>query len=78
MRVLVVEDEQKMALVLKRILNEHGFVVDIAVDGYEGELKVRDENYDLIILDVMLPKQDGLKLCAKIRATDHATPILIL
>lgn len=78
MRVLVVEDEQKMALVLRRILNEHGYVVDLAADGLEGELKVRDENYDLIILDVMLPKQDGLKLCAKIRSNDHATPILIL
>jgi len=78
MRVLVVEDEQKMALVLKRILNEHGYVVDIAGDGNEGEQKVRNEKYDLLIIDVMLPQQDGLELCAKVRAHNTSIPILIL
>jgi two-component system copper resistance phosphate regulon response regulator CusR len=78
MRILVVEDEQKMALVIKRILNEHGFVVDIAVDGEEGEQKFLEEKYDLLIVDVMLPRQDGLKLCVKVRAQNHAIPIMIL
>jgi len=78
MRVLVVEDEEKMALVLKRILNEHGFVVDIAGDGVVGELKTRDESYDLLLIDVMLPRQDGLKLCRKIREYNATIPILIL
>lgn len=78
MRILVVEDEQKMALVLKRILNEHGFVVDVANDGEYGEQKVKDEKYDLLIIDVMLPRQDGLTLCAKVRSQNRAIPILIL
>jgi len=78
MRILVVEDEQKMALVLKRILNEHGFIVDIANDGVEGEQKFLEEKYDLLIVDVMLPRQDGLTLCTKVRTTNHAIPILIL
>jgi two-component system, OmpR family, copper resistance phosphate regulon response regulator CusR len=78
MRVLVVEDEQKMASVLKRILNEHGYVVDIAKDGFEGEQQVWNEKYDLLIIDVMLPQQDGLKLCSKIRSKNSTVPILIL
>src|SRR5579859_2924740 len=78
MRILVVEDEQKMALVLKRILNEHGFVVDIASNGEIGERKVSNEKYDLLIIDVMLPGQDGLKLCTKVRAYNHSIPIMIL
>ncbi len=78
MRILVVEDEHKMALVLKRILNEQGFLVDIASDGREGEQKFLDEKYDLLIVDVMLPGQDGLTLCAKVRARNQSIPIMIL
>jgi len=78
MRVLVVEDEQKMAFVIKRIMNEHGYIVDIAADGIEGEQQVFKEKYDLLIIDVMLPLQDGLKLCRKIRSNNSKVPILIL
>ncbi|MBS1553469.1 MAG: response regulator transcription factor [Bacteroidetes bacterium] len=78
MRILVVEDEQKMAAVIKRILNENGYIVDVASDGKEGELKVNDEQYDLLIVDVMLPQQSGLQLCQKVRATNPSIPILVL
>lgn len=78
MRILVVEDEQKMAAVIKRILNENGYIVDVASDGKEGELKVNDEQYDLLIVDVMLPQQSGLELCQKVRATNPSIPILVL
>lgn len=77
MRILVV-DEQKMAAVIKRILNENGYIVDVASDGKEGELKVNDEQYDLLIVDVMLPQQSGLELCQKVRATNPSIPILVL
>lgn len=78
MRILVVEDEQKMAAVIKRILNENGYIVDVASDGKEGELKVNDEQYDLLIVDVMLPQQSGLELCQKVRAINPSIPILVL
>lgn len=78
MRILVVEDEQKMAAVIKRILNENGYIVDVASDGKEGELKVNDEQYDLLIVDVMLPQQSGLELCQKVRTVNPSIPILVL
>ncbi|MFM8743968.1 MAG: response regulator transcription factor [Cytophagales bacterium] len=78
MRILVVEDEQKMAAVIKRILNENGYIVDVATNGKEGEQKVADEQYDLLIVDVMLPGQSGLELCKKVRASNARVPILVL
>jgi DNA-binding response OmpR family regulator len=78
MRILVVEDEKKMALVIKRILNEYGYVVDISTGDTNEEEQVRITKYDLLIIDVMLPKQSGLELCMKAKLIQPATPILIL
>ncbi|MBS1950946.1 MAG: Two-component transcriptional response regulator, OmpR family [Cytophagales bacterium] len=78
MRILVVEDEDKMAQVIKRILSEHGYIVDLAHDGVSGQQHVSQVQYDLLIIDVMLPREDGLTLCKKIRETDSSVPILIL
>ena len=78
MRVLLIEDDRKIATSLKKSLRAEGFAVDIAFDGLEGEeLAVVNDN-DIIILDVMLPKQDGWVTCRKIREQKILTPILML
>jgi len=64
--------------VVKKGLTEEGFAVDTAFDGEEGQYLAESENYDLIILDIMLPKVDGLTVCKELRAKNIKTPILML
>ncbi len=78
MQVLVVEDNEKIANLLRRGLLEEHFSVDIALDGQTGLEKTEVNEYDLIILDVMLPKKDGITLCRDIRLKNHFVPILML
>jgi len=78
MRILVVEDEDKISKFIKRGLKEEGYSVDLAADGEEGHFLATTNSYDLIILDVMLPKLDGLKLCRQLRAEQLHMPILML
>ncbi|MEK7064515.1 MAG: response regulator transcription factor [Patescibacteria group bacterium] len=78
MRILVVEDERRLAQIIKRGLVEGGYAVDLAFDGEEGKFLAESEDYDLIILDLMLPKIDGLEICRKLRSDGIKTPILIL
>ncbi|HXG64341.1 MAG TPA: response regulator transcription factor [Blastocatellia bacterium] len=78
MRILVVEDEKKMAAFIKRGLEEEGAVVDIAYDGEDGLFRAATGNYDLIILDITLPRLDGLEVCRRLRDDRIATPILLL
>jgi len=78
MRILVIEDEQKVANFIKQGLKEEGYSVDVACDGEEGYLLAKDNEYDVIILDIMLPKMDGITLCKKLRAEKIFTPILML
>lgn len=78
MRILVVEDEEKMAQVIRRILGEHGYIVDIANDGVSGLKHATEDQYDLLVIDVMLPREDGITLCKRIRETNTSIPILIL
>ncbi|MHB8618943.1 MAG: response regulator transcription factor [Chloroflexota bacterium] len=78
MRVLVVEDEHKLAGVLKRGLEEHGYAVDLAYDGEDGLAMAEVEPYDLIVLDVMLPRLDGMAVCRDLRAKRRNTPVLML
>lgn len=68
----------RLAEVIKKGLVEDGFAVDIAHDGEEGEYLAESENYDLILLDVMLPKIDGITLCKNIRHKNIKTPVLML
>ncbi|BBU32334.1 transcriptional activator protein IrlR (plasmid) [Burkholderia sp. THE68] len=77
MRILIVEDEQKTGSYLKKGLTEAGYVVDWVQDGISGEHQAESESYDLLILDVMLPGQDGWTLLEKIRQR-HSTPVLFL
>ncbi len=78
MRILVVEDEQKMAAFIKRGLEEEGAAVDVATDGEEGLFQALNGNYDLIILDISLPRLDGLEVCRRIRFERVTMPILLL
>jgi DNA-binding response OmpR family regulator len=78
MRILVVEDEHKLAGVLRRGLEEHGYAVDLAYDGEEGLQFAQVEPYDLIVLDVMLPRLDGYTVCRRLRAERRNVPVLML
>ena len=78
MRILIVEDEKKAAAYLQKGLSESGFVVDVAADGEEGLHLARSGNYDLIILDVMLPRRDGWSILAELRRGGKQTPVLFL
>ena len=78
MKILVIEDEPKAAAYLKKGLNESGFVVDVAVDGEQGLQLGSSNGYDLIILDVMLPRRDGWSVLAELRKSAVATPVLFL
>ncbi len=78
MRLLVVEDEKKVASFIKRGLEEEGYAVDVAFDGEEGLRMALDQVHDLILLDISLPKMDGLKVLSKIRQEKVNTPVLLL
>lgn len=78
MRILVVEDDHRISNVIKKGLTEDGFAVDTAFDGEEGQYLAESESYDLIILDIMLPKVDGLTICKELRAKNIKIPVLML
>ena len=78
MKILVVEDEIKLNKGLKTGLEARGFAVDTAFDGEEGERLAKWNQYDLIILDIMMPKRDGIEVCKNLRAAGKKTPILML
>ena len=78
MRILLIEDDKKITAALNRGLKSEGYAVDNAADGITGQELAEINNYDLIILDIMLPKQDGWQTCAKLRGNKILTPILML
>jgi DNA-binding response OmpR family regulator len=78
MRILLVEDERQAAQLLAKGLREQSYAVDIAADGEAALLLAHDNDYDLIVLDVMLPRKDGLTVCRELRAARCAVPVLML
>ena len=78
MRILIVEDEKKVAAFIKKGLEEETYAVDIATDGEEGLYLGEQNQYDLIILDLMLPKINGLDILSSLRSKEIETPILLL
>lgn len=78
MKILIVEDEQKAGDYLKQGLSEAGFSVDLLRDGLDGLHQAMNEEYDLIILDVMLPNLDGWNILQKLRQASNSTPVLFL
>ncbi|WP_086427572.1 response regulator transcription factor [Staphylococcus cornubiensis] len=77
-RVLVVDDEQSIVTLLKYNLEQSGYVVEVAQDGEEALQKEKETKPDLIVLDVMLPKKDGIEVCKTIRSDKNQVPILML
>ena len=78
MRILIVEDERVAGEVLARGLREHAYAVDVATDGAAALEQVGTNDYDLIILDVLLPRINGLDVCSRLRADGVTVPILML
>jgi heavy metal response regulator len=78
MRILIVEDEKKVAAFIKKGLEEETYAVDVAYDGEEGLYLGMENQYDLIILDLMLPVIDGLEVLSRLRGNKVDTPILLL
>ncbi len=78
MRILLIEDEKKIANFIVRGLKEESYAVDTAPDGEEGMYLADINPYDLIILDIMLPKKDGITLCRELRKKQNNTPLLLL
>lgn len=78
MRILVVEDEKKVAGFIQRGLEEEGYTVDVAYDGEEGVEKAISQAYDVILMDIMLPKKDGLAAIRELREKKVHTPVLCL
>jgi two-component system copper resistance phosphate regulon response regulator CusR len=78
MRILVVEDEQKVAAFIKSGLEQHGFVVDLAYDGFIGKKFVATRDYHIILLDIVIPVINGIELCKHIKQQNPNRPILML
>ena len=78
MRILLVEDDADLAQFIRKGLKEEHYAVDVAADGEEGLALALDNSYDLMILDIMLPKLDGLTLCRRVRDKGISTPVLLL
>jgi len=79
MKILVIEDEHKIANSIKKGLEQESFAVDVAYDGTDGFDLAVSEDYDVIVLDLMLPDMDGLEICKKLRKEENIhTPILML
>ena len=78
MRILVIEDEKKIADFIKRGLKEEGYAVDVANDGENGLFLAKTNDYDLILLDLMLPKIDGITVCKTLRQEKVLYPIIML
>ncbi len=78
MKILVVEDEPKLNAGLVQGLKQRGYTVDFAFDGEEGERLARMNSYDVVLLDIMMPKRNGLDVCRNLRAAGMHVPILFL
>jgi DNA-binding response OmpR family regulator len=78
MKILVVEDDKKVASFLERGLREDGYLVDVAHDGVGGSMRAHVNDYDLLILDVMLPGKTGYEIVRELREEENAVPVLLL
>lgn len=78
MRILVIEDEHRIAQAIKEGLEQESYAVDVEYDGEDGYNTAREDEYDLILLDVMLPSKNGFEVCGQLRADGIHTPVLML
>jgi len=78
MKLLIIEDETKIARLLKKGFEEHGYEVDVSTDGEDGAQRATKNPYDAIVLDLLLPKRNGLSVLQFLRSHDVKTPVMIL
>src|ERR1035437_8774508 len=78
MAILIIEDEKKLVNILKKALKSERYSVDTAFDGENGLTKAMKNNYSMILLDLMLPKKDGMTVCKELRKKGVHTPIIML
>jgi len=78
MRILIVEDNEKLSKYTKQMLEEEGYAVDSSYDGEAGERMARSGSHDLVILDIMLPKKDGISVCKSLRDDNVNLPIIMI
>lgn len=78
MRVLVVEDDERLARLLEKGLREHAYAVDVAADGERALVQAAVNDYDVIVLDVMLPRRNGIEVCRALRERGSRVPVLML
>src|SRR3712207_93886 len=78
MKLLLIEDDAKIAQALRRGLGAEGFSLEVVADGLEGLWRAQEGSYDLNLLDIMLPGRDGYRVCAELRRAGDTTPILML
>ena len=77
-KILVVDDEQRIREMIRKYAEYEGFAVDEACDGLEAVDKAMKENYDLIVMDIMMPNLDGFSACREIRKTHENVPVILL
>jgi DNA-binding response OmpR family regulator len=78
MKILIIEDDERIAHIMQKGLKEEGFTVDVAHNGEDGTYMAEENPYDVIILDLNLPDQDGLQICKKLREGKNETPIIMV
>ena len=78
MTILVVEDTVKLAKYIRQMLEEESYAVDVVGDGVTAERRIMSDSYDVVVLDIMLPEQDGVTTCKAVRKAGNTTPILML
>ena len=78
MYILLVEDERRLAQIVRRVLEEEGHTVDLAHDGEDGLSMATEGSHDLIVLDILLPSMDGIEVCGNLRRNRVDTPVLLL
>lgn len=78
MKILVIEDTEKLAKYIKQMLEEEAYAVDVVGDGVTGERRILNGSYDAVVLDILIPEQDGIATCKAVRAAGNVTPILML
>lgn len=77
-KILIVDDDNRLSMLLKRYLEDHQFLVSTVADGSQMDRKIEQHVFHLIVLDLMLPKEDGLSICSRLRAIGNETPIIML
>jgi DNA-binding response OmpR family regulator len=77
-KILVVEDDKNIVELLKHYLEKENFILTDASDGYSGLTKAKSENFDLVILDIVLPEMDGLEVCKELRADFKTSSLPII